>query len=205
MPTKGRTVANLPCVNVIVNENINIPALIDSGASYNILSLELFEQLLKSKHAIKCKQSIPSHLMAANETPINVINACDLRIKIGKFTWWEKFLVIESNRYKIILGMPFLQHKGLCIDFQSKTCHFKFEPGYLIELNVEDQINPGLNAIKIGCVEMQDETEQFIAKYPSVFTDQIGEALDLEIKLEVTDPTPVSIRPYNLSPPAIAK
>lgn len=202
---RGKTVESLPCVNVKINNVLTVNSLIDSGASKNFISSDLFNQLQGLK-LIKKTEKWDGTIIAANDDKMEVLGEVKIRIKIDNYSWNEKFLVIKQNYYQMILGTPFLYKKGFSLDFANKTCHFKFNPGRKIKLCTDESGKmSSLNQIKIGTPDMQTEVTNLISQYPEVFTDKIGQALDLEVQLQLTDNTPVCIRPYFLSPPAVSK
>ncbi|KAG8328536.1 hypothetical protein J6590_108167, partial [Homalodisca vitripennis] len=51
------------------------------------------------------------------------------------------------------------------------------------------------------CNKAKEGILKIINEFPQVFTDKIGQAIDFEIDLEVSDPEPVRLKPYPLSLP----
>lgn len=195
----------LPCIQVNVHKNLIVNTLLDTGASQNFITHDLYKQLNKLK-VVKSLTNWKGTMFAANNSEINVLGKCKFKIKIGAFTWREEFLVMKHDNYDMILGMPFMSNKGLIIDLEKNVCYFKYKPGKIIKLNDSlNEENESLNEILIGCSDMRQEVNELINKYQNVFTDKIGSALNLEVKLEVTDNIPVSSRPYYLSPPNLQK
>jgi len=200
---RGKVINSLPCIDVKLNKDLTIKSLLDTGASKNFISKELYEILLSSKLIIEHK-NWSGTILAANDNPIDIISACRVKIKIAHNTWVEEFLVIKQNHFPMILGTPFIKNKGLTLELHKQTCYFKFNPGNKLKLHMDfDDLS--LNNIKIGTAEMKKEVEELVAAYPNVFTDDIGEALDLEVELKLTDDKPICIRPYFLSPPTLIK
>lgn len=205
MKIKGKITDTLPCIEVKLHDKIKVNSLIDTGACQNFISLHLYERL-KELNVIKWTRKWEGIIKAANEGEIEILCECKLNVKVDSYSWTENFLVIKERCYDMILGIPFLHKKGFTIDFAHKTCHFKFNPENKIKLcgDFTKQISL-MKDIKTDSPDMSQEIEKLIKQHPDVFTDKIGEALDLEVKLELNDHTPVCIRPYYLSPPAVTK
>lgn len=205
MKIKAKTQRTLPCLKVKLHDDIFVESLIDTGASQNFISLHLYRKLKKLK-MIKETNKWEGIIKAANEGEIKIFCECKVPIKIDSFSWTEKFLVIKERAYDMILGIPFLHNKSLTIDFGSKTCYFKFCPKKTIKLLENDSYNLlSMSEIQTDSSDMTEEINKLVNQYSEVFTDKIGEAIDLEVKLELNDHTPVCIRPYYLSPPSVTK
>lgn len=200
---RARVVRCVPSINVQIDKTINLNALIDTGASLNIMSKELFDKLYNKKLIISCSKW-EGNVMTANNTDMEVQCECEAKIKIKDFTWKIKFLVIPEIAYDLILSAHFISRTGLILCLGERKCYFKFAPQVMINLIMDQELHNVINnVINIGCCEMQEKVMEIVNSYPEVFTDRIGKALDLEIKLEVTDNEPVNIRPYFLNPPVL--
>lgn len=117
----------LPCIQVNVHKNLIVNTLLDTGASQNFITHDLYKQLNKLK-VVKSLTNWKGTMFAANNSEINVLGKCKFKIKIGAFTWREEFLVMKHDNYDMILGMPFMSNKGLIIDLEKNVCYFKYKP-----------------------------------------------------------------------------
>ncbi|XP_056860220.1 uncharacterized protein LOC130508640 [Raphanus sativus] len=94
-------------------------ALVDSGASVNVISLEMVKSL-----GIEGMEPNTSSLMfgdSSSTTPIGIIK--DYPLKIGACTIPIDLTVLKmatEKRVPLILGTPFLTTVGACIDFPNK-------------------------------------------------------------------------------------
>ncbi|XP_056850984.1 uncharacterized protein LOC108825329 [Raphanus sativus] len=94
-------------------------ALVDSGASVNVISLEMVKSL-----GIESMEPDTSSLMfgdSSSTTPIGLIK--DFPLKIGACTIPIDLTVLKmttEKRVPLILGTPFLTTVGACIDFPNK-------------------------------------------------------------------------------------
>jgi hypothetical protein len=201
---KAKAIETLPCIEVQTYKNRLIDALLDTGASKNFICEDIYNEMVNS-NVIKPGEKWSGSIIAANDSEIEIKCECKMKVKIGKYSWYEKFLVIKQNSYSMILGSPFIRKTGLIIDLSLNNCYFKFDPLVKIKLTSNLKIGNFVNNLKIGTPDMAEEIEKLIKSYPDVFTNKIGEALDLEVELKLTDNKPVNIRPYYLSPPAVQK
>lgn len=67
------------------------------------------------------------------------------------------------------------------------------------------RMSTDVNCIYAGDPSLQKEAEMLIDKYPQVFFDKIGKALNLVVDIELIDKTVVNLRPCHLSPPTLHK
>lgn len=87
-------------------------------------------------------------------------------------------------RYEIfcidmVLGIPLTCKTQLILDLNSVHYYFKFKPLNKISLCTHSCIEY-LNVMQ-GDVNIGYEVEKLITKYPEVFTDQIGKAVDCKV------------------------
>uniref|UniRef100_A0A0D3ANU1 Aspartic peptidase DDI1-type domain-containing protein n=1 Tax=Brassica oleracea var. oleracea TaxID=109376 RepID=A0A0D3ANU1_BRAOL len=94
-------------------------ALVDSGASVNVISMEMMKSL-----GIESMEPNTSSLQfgdSSSTTPIGLIK--DFTLKIGACTIPIDVTVLKmatEKRVPLILGTPFLTTVGACIDFANK-------------------------------------------------------------------------------------
>lgn len=101
---------NIPMLSVNFNDKLNMNALVDTGASYNIMNNELYNELIKNKLIPKKvfnKEKIS--LLAANNIEIPIQNKCVVKIKVDNNSWKTEFLVTELQCCKLILGTVYNQ------------------------------------------------------------------------------------------------
>lgn len=197
--------SGLPKINVNVGKKfIFTKALIDTGCSTTICSEALYNQLAKDKSAADLKPYL-GEIYAANKATLNVLGTTVFKLRVSDFTWRVCALVITDISFDLILGSNFLRNTKLALDLSNKVGYFKFKPKISIALEMETESSANSLEVKVGCEEARPYIDNILQKYPNVFTDTIGKAIDLEIKIELKDPTPVKIKPYYLSPPTLSK
>ena len=79
----------------------NHTAMLDSGSAVSIMSIDT---LLKA-HPHASIRSTPITLIAANNTTIEVVGQCRIRLNFGKFSLRVQFITVDSPlSHHIILG-----------------------------------------------------------------------------------------------------
>lgn len=145
------------------------------------------------------------NLLAANNSEINTLSECLIKINIADFTWRVHFSDQMSS--EMIIGRPFIAKSKLIFYLDTKTGYFKFrpKPKVKIALSFNETINSLLTHINVGSPTMQGKINEIVKTYPNVFSDAIGQALNFEEDLKLSDNEPVCIRPYFLAPPVLKK
>ncbi|XP_056843130.1 uncharacterized protein LOC130495687 [Raphanus sativus] len=114
LESQGKFTLSCSLGKITVND-----ALVDSGASVNMISLEMVKSL-----GIESMEPNTSSLMfgdSSSTTPIGLIK--DFPLKIGACTIPIDLTVLKmaiEKRVPLILGTPFLTTVGTCIDFPNK-------------------------------------------------------------------------------------
>lgn len=197
----------LPKVNVQFSHYVHTNALLDSGCSLNAISFEMYE-ILKQENLIKYENSHKSECFTANKELMMSFGECVAKIKISNFSWNVKFFIIKDLAYKLILGSSFMKETMMVMDISSNQCYFKFHAS--VKIKFCTQLNNDIlvgsleeNKLKVGCPDMQVYIRKLIERYPNVFTEKIGEAVNYEVKIELSDTEPVRQKVYPLSPPKL--
>ena len=96
--------------------NRSIKARIDSGAEITILSLKIYEQLVKAPAKIKNVDL----QMADNDTVLKGFIIQPLKMKLGNQSFSERVYVAAIGD-DMLLGHDLLHHLGVCLDMQTDT------------------------------------------------------------------------------------
>lgn len=205
----SNTKTTLPFINVQFSKDISEEVLLDSGSTINLISLELFEKLNKSK-LVQHFQKDDINCFTVNNQVIHFLGSCIVKIKIQNLAWYVKFYVGINVFSKVVLGSKFMLETKMMLDMGKKKISFEFNPNVKIELKntVVNTVSHILhqdqdNSLNIGTPEAVHDIHCLVAKYPKVFTNEIGEALDFEFEIQVKDQEPINIRPYPMSPPKV--
>lgn len=195
-------ILSIPCLRVEIGPNNFMSAYLDTGATCNLISQEIYEKLNKNHLIIESRPS-STQVYAANNTAIEVFKECYVKIKIDNFSWKVKFIVTKMSCVPLILGNQFISKSQLVIDLSQKECYFKFRPCTKINLYLRDH-NEYVNLISPN-TDIQGEVKKILKEYSKVFEDKIGCALNHEVKIKLKDPNPVNIKPYFMNPVVLNK
>jgi len=104
-------------------DNIDIDAMVDTGATLDYMSEEFCNHLLK--HHRNCKiEPCNLKVRAANGTLIESIGSINLSFSAKGRSFKTKFIVLKSLTNPIILGLEFGEKYRMCIDLFSSNSHF---------------------------------------------------------------------------------
>ena len=202
---------SLPKVKIYL-DNVGLSALLDSGSGRSFINKQMADNLnLKLRHCdIRC--------FNASSVPMSVLGYVRCKIKIDKYSWQYDFLVVPNLLCPLILGVDFMTHVGMLIDFALRKFHFAFDhdkisftnessivesspicyTDFLSFFEDNDRITPDLSHLN---AQQGDCVNDIIKEFPDVLTVKLGLTSILEYNIVLTDHTPVHMQPYRLAPP----
>ena len=126
-------VLSLPKVKIYL-DNVGLSALLDSGSGRSFINKQMADNLnLKLRHCdIRC--------FNASSVPMSVLGYVRCKIKIDKYSWQYDFLVVPNLLCPLILGVDFMTHVGMLIDFALREFHFAFYHDNKISFTNESSI-----------------------------------------------------------------
>lgn len=190
----------LPTVEVNFSDKVKRLALLDTGSSINAVNQNMLSDLIKNK-LVKYIGTKELPCFTANNQDLKIIGSCIVKVKIDRFSWNVKCLIAKDLQHEIILGSPFIRETQMIIDLSKNNCYFEFCKATKIDLGQKcvRQTNVINGQLKIGDLEARADIEKLVKKYPSVFTDRIGKALNFEYKIVLKDKEVVRLPPYPLN------
>jgi len=204
---KSKLYSRLPSVSVTLglpSKNNQTLALLDSGSSLNLISRRYFSELADNKQ-IKHVFSTNQQLTVANQNKINITCYCYLNVKLQKYSWKQKFYVCDDLAWNLILGLPFLNESKMIMNLNENVICFPYDKNNKINISYvpKTSVQNVNSELQIGNDKYREQILDIVNKHKDVFTDQIGKAIDCEITLKLIDNEIVSLRPYQLNPPAL--
>lgn len=213
-------IPNLPFL--IVNfGTLSVSALIDSGASRNLISGRVFRCL--SPDLIKEEKKINLHVgLARQDQSMHITAEVKIKFKIDNFSWVHSFLVANELQLDVILGVEFMLKTGLLLNLSEKRLFFKFKPEYDVPIvsyaPMYKQLKTGLEELALQVTpsenagpnlshlspEHRAKVLEILNRYPDVLTKKLGRFKSFEYQIQLTDKTPVRSAPYALAPPMMA-
>jgi hypothetical protein len=139
-PIKYRT-SPLPSLirETLLFDSIEIPALIESGASMSIISPATLKKIPKSHiHKISNCPPIKVSLAAQGPSPIEIRDQVELCFELkstNSYYLW-RFLVLPNSTNPIILGLDWLETTDFVIDLKLKA--LKLNPNPEVPDNLEE-------------------------------------------------------------------
>lgn len=203
-----REIFNLPSVNIELGGKVVLNSLLDTGSTVNLMRKEVYEEL-KTKGKVRHFSESQVKCVTATNENMTIYGECEVSLKINNKSWYVQFLIVNELTWKVILGVNFIEKTGMVINISERKIYFKFKPSERIEMS--NQVNSVTvltkkgEELKIGCEEMKDDIVSLVNSFPTVFTKEIGAALNFEHELKVKNDKPVNLRPYPVSPPKLPK
>jgi len=199
----------LPCFDVKLSDCLYEKCLLDSGSTVNLLSRKLLNKLLDQGLVKQISSSDVECFTACNDT-INIIGSCVIRIKVKNFTWNVKFLISNNIVWDLLLGVEFIRNTGLVLNLSENEFFFKFKPEVKIKCSGKESIMvnnvTGQSELNVGCSEARKAIEDLVKRYPTVYTERTGKALNYEYRIKLINPnTVINERPYPVAAPKIEK
>lgn len=190
----------LPTVVVKFNDQLKELALVDTGSSINVVNKHMLNNLIRCK-LVKHIGTKELPCFSANNQNIKISGSCIVKLKINNFSWNVKFLIAKDIKHKIILGSPFVRETQMIIDLSKKCCYFEFDKQIKIALgeSCTKEICVIESELNIGSLEAKSDIEKLVKKYPNVFTDKIGKALNFEYEIVLKDREVVRLPSYPLN------
>lgn len=105
----------LPIINTVFKDQ-HIEALIDSGASVNVIS----SRLINPKWI---KNERETFFVATDEHSVRSLGTCTIKLKIGLYYYKIDFTVLENPTRDIFLGIPFLRQECAILDFNRQLMY----------------------------------------------------------------------------------
>ncbi|UYV72084.1 hypothetical protein LAZ67_9001766 [Cordylochernes scorpioides] len=148
---------NYICINI---NGRHVEALIDTGASYSVISANFRESL-----KVVMIKNTNITLKVANNRFVSPLGECLLRVGINEFQRTAEFLVLPSCSHDVILGWDFLESSSAIIDCGQSEISFSEMPNEdpsvaRLYLASDDIIPP--KSIKRGSRKLLLEKELFI-------------------------------------------
>ncbi len=183
-----RDIFSLPSVNIELSGKLKVNSLLDTGSTVNLMRKEVYDEL-KEKHGVRWFSDSQVKCVTATNEPMSIYGQCEVSVKINGKSWFVQFLVVKELTWKVILGVNFIEKTGMVISLRDRKIHFKFKPSEVIlmssQVNNIRAVSEKGEQLKIGCKEMKDDIISLVDSFPTVFTKEIGEALNFEHELKV--------------------
>jgi len=196
----------LPTVEVSLGNKLNCNALIDTGASINLLSKDMLNKLIHNG-VVKKVYSTKIECFSAGNHALDIKGKCQVKINIAGFCWNVEMYVANNLSWNVLLGVQFVKSTKLMLDFDKNILYFKFKPNVTASIKMLpcDTINTVQGGEYIGIPEARPKIKELMDKYSNVFTEKIGKAKGIQYDVKLKDNVIINLRPYPISPPMMLK
>ena len=149
---------NVPVVQVTCGKNLVCKALVDTGSSVNILGKNTLNELIKLR-IVKKVYATKIQCMSASNNALELIGQCEVKIKLGSFTWKVQFVIAKNFPWEMLLGVTFIKKSQMLINLHENCVHFSFKPEAKIKLveKVCTQVNCVEDKEVIGTPEIKKQ------------------------------------------------
>lgn len=188
----------LPRILITINGQIH-HALIDTGASHNVIRASIIPDATSSKH---------SELLLGDElAKLTVSGPIITNFDLAGESMKANFYIAEKLRESIILGQEWLLEEEVTCDFRRKCIHFgrkRRRTAYFVHCRHPKQANsaPTLATTANGFPETQAENfQQLLEEFGDVFNEEGPPHVTstVEHNISLTSDRPVYVRPYRYS------
>lgn len=196
---KSSSIPCLPVVHVFF-QYIRASALLDTGSTQNYININLANYLV-SLGLGSLMDSI-SYAQLADGSICKSMSSLSIVVKISTFTWKLKFHILKSISYPVIIGYKSLRHMGANVNCNNNTLTFNFNASIVVPFVPL----PSPNTVPlIGHITEVDPSKEFfdrlLQEFPEVLTEELGQAVNYQYSVQLTDNVPVRKAPYPLAPP----
>ena len=119
--------------NVIINECLQISALIDTGASVSVINVKTLELLRRRGQPCELYECKGITLSAISGNKLNVLGKVYLRVYIGECLLRVPCYVISNMHNNFVLGNDILRKYKVIIDFKNEKLLIKSERVYTVK------------------------------------------------------------------------
>lgn len=190
--------------------NVNCVALLDSGASVNSISYDLFIKLLSKIKIVQINSEINDAVISIGGNKIQPFAKIRIQLKIEDLTWKQEFLVLKNLPVPCIISYHFMRESGIILMpfLNGFYFHFRNQKFYsFLSLNENFALHNNLQAMSLNNNNINNDPHDllnyFINKYPAVLTKKLGKTNVMKIHLEKINNKVIHCPPYPLNPPQL--
>jgi hypothetical protein len=172
------------------------------------MSATVYRNVVRARQYVVTSPSQAKCISATGHSfGVECVASCKVRIE--RYTWKFRFLVVEGLLYPLLLGADFLRRTGLLLDMHEGSAFFRFDPCNKFPLIGHDfrptatevcaVTDPVPNLSHLARTD-PDRISAVIEDFPDVLTPKLGLTHLLEYDIQLADSTPVKLSPYRLMP-----
>lgn len=201
--------------------DIFVHSLLDTGASYSVLSKSFVEKLQKIS-SLKMIKRKPYYTVNATGDDVILNKTVRVKVRIHCYTWKVDFFILDSLPCDVLLALDFFDLTGGIIDPKNRLLSFPFDKSCKIKLFksfLEAKAYPK-NTLFTSTIfenktyewfsqsilteEQRSKFEKILSNFKDTLTLRVGKMINSYYRIILKDPTPVRLPPYRLAEPKIA-
>ena len=158
----------LPYVKVKFNNGISRRALIDTGASANVIGNRLNQEITETdKNAVKLKQPDCTSVKMAGGQLVRMEKQAEIKLKLAHREFVEDFLVLSSTN-SVILGNPFFVKYDISISQKQVLLQF---PDLTVQINEIKPINEKRRSVRHKKIPIYTNKKHTIQPNEQIFLE----------------------------------
>ena len=200
-----------PLIEITLNDQLKVKALVDTGSTLSLLSNVLCDQLSAPLPEIPLTET----LTMFDGTSVSTLGTMSLSVEVGGQKTNVEFHRVHQLPTPVLLGIDFIQKTKVVLDF-GRNCYWtENELGPRIQFPILGVASPTFSAAEQKpaqdqgctphptlCAPIEDtcgHLSDLLADFPGVLSEEPGHTEIAQHHIEVGDATPVRRRPYRLS------
>lgn len=184
-----------------------IKALVDTGASYCVLSYKALEFLKKHTKSIVKELPATAIGLSASGDPINFHSRVICKFKIGHLSWKHEFHVSKQLPIPVIIGSNFLTKTRVIINMANHTLAFPYgTPKVFSLLPIPEPEKT--DGFEMGTNLNQEEKEKIlrlVSSFPDTISKRLGRTNLVKYHIRVKSDQIFRSRPFQYAPPKLAQ
>ena len=202
--------------------DLNVPALLDSGSTRNLISNHCFSSI-DPKLIVRKEARHVEIATAKEDQKLKTLFNVQLRVKVDNLSWVVPFLIVQDLHVDVILGMEFMRKTHMVLNASEQWVSFNFGSKNLV-LPIRTAFAPyKLKREKPNLAQYLDSNDEpepekgpdlshlsrdealkasaILRKHSQVLTKKLGKTSFILYKIRLKDDIPVSSSPFLLCPP----
>lgn len=211
VPAKSRNAPTVPklelCHVPVQFGDLEFNALIDTGASFCLLSTEMFQILKRDTNAVAKILQPTVHGISASGDPINFQSKAICHFKIGHLSWNFEFHVSDQLPVPVIIGSDFLTKSKTIINMANHTLAFPYGTPKVFSLISQSPDSP-LEPVQMGEKLSGSQKQQvlnLVKSFPSTITKSLGRTNLVNYHIRVNSQQIIRSRPFQYAPPKLVQ
>lgn len=193
-----------------------VPCIVDSGAVISIMDYEVYVKL-KGENRVIAERRVNKTCKSASGNSMSISLKALLQVNILGFSWKHHFYIMNRAVVPVLIGMDFILKTKMELYLWKGKFSFAFNseregnfvPREVIYPNLVGYLDEEMREreLILGEISPPGDLGRFshmIARYPRLFSEEVGTIRGRSCNIELKDNLPVRSPPYQVPPPKLA-